>query len=51
MQRNKTYIIEEAIIRKLGSNDPEKDEPGSIDVVYETSVSDWDPAFTVQENS
>ena len=51
MQRNKTYIIEEAIIRKLGSNDPEKDEPGSIDVIYETSVSDWDPAFTVQENS
>lgn len=51
MQRNKTYIIEEAIIRKLGSNDPEKDEPGSIDVVFETSVSDWDPAFTVHENS
>ena len=51
MQRNKTYIIEEAIIQKLGSNDPEKDEPGSIDVVYETSVSDWDPTFTVQENS
>ena len=51
MQRNKTYIIEEAIIRKPGSNDPEKDEPGSIDVVFETSVSDWDPAFTVHENS
>ena len=51
MQRNKTYIIEEAIIRKLGSNDPEKDEPGSIDVVFETSVSDWSPTFTVQENS
>ena len=37
--------------QKLGSNDPEKDEPGSIDVVFETSVSDWDPAFTVHENS
>ena len=51
MQRNKTYIIEEAIIRKLGSNDPEKDEPGSIDAIFETSTSDWSPVFTVHENS
>ncbi len=51
MQRNKTYIIEEAIIRKLGSNDPEKDEPGSIDVVFETSAGDWGPTITVHENS
>ena len=51
MQRNKTYIIEEAIIRKLGSNDPEKDEPGSIEAIFETSTSDWSPVFTVHENS
>ena len=51
MQRNKTYIVEEAIIRKLGSTDPEKDEPGSIDVVFDTSTGDWDPAYTVHENS
>ena len=50
MQRNKTYIVEEAIIRKLGSNDPEKDEPGSIDVIFDT-ISDWGPSFTVHENS
>ena len=51
MQRNKTYIIEEAIIRKLGSNDPEKDEPGSVDVVFDTTVSDWGPSYTVHENT
>ena len=51
MQRNKTYIVEEAIIRKLGSTDPEKDEPGSIDVIFNTSIDDWGPAYTVQENS
>jgi hypothetical protein len=51
MQRNKTYIVEEAIIRKLGSIDPEKDEPGSIDVVFDTSTGDWDPVYTVHENS
>ena len=51
MQRNKTYIVEEAIIRKLGSNDPEKDEPGSIDVIFDTSIGDWGPSYTVNENS
>ena len=51
MQRNKTYIVEEAIIRKLGSSDPEKDEPGSIDVVFDTSTGDWNPEYTVHENS
>ena len=49
--RNKTYIIEEAIIRKLGSNDPEKDEPGSIDVLFSTSAGDWGQLYTAQENS
>ena len=50
-QRNKTYIIEEAVIRKLGSRDPEKDEPGAIDVVFSTSVDDWSPEYNVTENS
>ena len=50
-QRNKTYIIEEAIIRKLGSRDPEKDEPGAIDVVFRTDTEDWSPEYNVTENS
>ena len=49
--RNKTYIIEEAVIRKLGSRDPEKDEPGAVDVTFSTSTDDWSPAFHVTEIS
>ena len=50
-QRNKTYMIEEAVIRKLGSKDPEKDEPGAIDVVFRTETDDWSPEYNVTENS
>ena len=50
-QRNKTYLIEEAVIRKLGSRDPEKDEPGAVDVVFRTDTDDWSPEFNVTENS
>lgn len=50
-QRNRTYLIEEAVIRKLGSLDPEKDEPGVIDVTFSTSTDDWSPAFQVTETS
>ena len=50
-RRNRTYLIEEAVIRKLGSLDPEKDEPGVIDVTFSTSTDDWSPAFQVTETS
>ena len=50
-RRNRTYIIEEAVIRKLGSRDPEKDEPGAIDVTFSTKTDDWSPTFTVTETS
>ena len=50
-QRNKTYVIEEAVIRKLGSKDPELEEPGSIDVVFRTDTDDWSPKYNVTENS
>ena len=50
-QRNKTYLIEEAVIRKLGSRDPEKDEPGSVEVVFRTGTDDWSPDYNVTENS
>ena len=50
-QRNKTYLIEEAVIRRLGSKDPEKDEPGAIDVVFRTDTDDWSPEYNVTENS
>ena len=50
-QRNKTYIIEEAVIRKLGSRDPEKDEPGSIDVTFSAVPDEWTPEYNVTENT
>ena len=50
-QRNRTYLIEEAIIRKLGSADPEKDEPGSIDVTFSAVSDAWAPGYTVTENT
>ena len=50
-QRNRTYIIEEAVIRNLGSLDPEQVEPGSIEVTFSTSPDDWAPAYTVTENT
>lgn len=50
-QRNRTYLIEEAVIRKLGSLDPEKDEPGAIDVTFSTSPDDWSPTYHVTETS
>ena len=50
-QRNRTYLIEEAVIRKLGSTDPEKDEPGSIDVTFSAVPDGWAPEYTVTENT
>ena len=50
-QRNRTYLIEEAVIRTLGSLDPEKDEPGSIEVTFRTSTEDWSPSYPVTETS
>ena len=50
-QRNQVYLIEEAVIRKLGSLDPEQDEPGAIDVTFSTSPDDWSPDYNVTETS
>ena len=50
-QRNQVYLIEEAVIRKLGSLDPEQDEPGAIDVTFSTSPDDWSPDYNVTEIS
>ena len=50
-RRNRTYLIEEAVIRKLGSLDPEQDEPGAIDITFSTSPDDWSPAYNVTETT
>ena len=49
--RNKTYIAEEAIIRGLGSLDPEEDVPGALDVVFSTSTEEWSPVYRIDEQS
>jgi hypothetical protein len=51
MQRNRTYLIEEAIIRNMGAGDPEEDIPGVIDLVFRTGTGSWAPEYTVHENS
>ena len=50
-QRNQVYLIEEAVIRKPGSLDPEQDEPGAIEVTFSTSPDDWSPDYNVTETS
>lgn len=50
-QRNRTYLIEEAVIRKLGSLDPEQEKPGAIDISFRTSPDDWSPAYNVTETT
>lgn len=49
MQRNKTYIADEVIIRNLGSLDPEQTVENSMTVRFSFSTS-WDDVF-VSENS
>ena len=50
-QRNQVYLIEEAVIRKPGSLDPEQDEPGAIEVTFSSSPDDWSPDYNVTETS
>ena len=50
-QRNKTYIAEEAIIRGLGSLDPEEEVPGALEAVFSTDTEDWSPVYQIHEQS
>lgn len=49
--RNKTYIAEEAVIRGLGSLDPEEEVPGALEVDFSTSIEDWGPEYQINEKS
>lgn len=51
MGRNRKYIAEEIILKKLGSQDPEQDIPGAVDVVFSASGQDWDNDYNVTENT
>ncbi len=51
MERNKVYLAEEVVLRNLGSQDPELEIPGSIDVVFSAFGKDWDNDYSITENS
>lgn len=51
MGRNRIYVADEIILKKLGSLDPEQDIPGSIDVVFSAAGMDWESEADVLENS
>ena len=52
MQRNHTYIISQAVIRRIGSLDPEGREGSAMDVTWSvTSEADWDVATSITEES
>lgn len=49
--RNNTYTVENAVITKLGSTDPEQEVTDALDVVFSTSADAWDGPVTVPEDS
>ncbi len=51
LQRNHSYTIEEAVITRLGSEDPEQEIPGALDLFFSTSDPDWEGPRTVSEQS
>lgn len=51
MERNKVYLAEEVVLKNLGSQDPELEIPGSVDVVFSVFGADWDEDYSITENS
>lgn len=51
MGRNRIYVAEEIILKKLGSMDSEQEIPGAVDVVFSETGQDWDKDVSVLENS
>lgn len=51
MERNKVYLAEEVVIKGLGSQDPEQEIPGAIDVVFTAGGQEWDDNYSVTEQS
>ena len=48
--RNKTYMIDEVIIHRPGSSDPEEEIPGSVTVNFSLSMP-WGEEYGITENS
>lgn len=50
LRRNNAYVAANAVIRNVGSTDPEGDSPGAMDVEWSASVLGWNDV-TVNEES
>lgn len=42
IERNQTCMVEEVIIRRAGSDDPEQLIPDAVEIVFSTSVHEWE---------
>ena len=51
MKRNHNYIIEEAIIRRPGSLDPEGEIPGALDINLSINEGTWDTEYNIYEET
>jgi len=51
LARNKYYLIDEAVITKMGSLDPEQEIEGSIEVKFNTFTNEWNTEYTIREIS
>lgn len=51
MKRNTPYVVDEVIIRELGSQDPEDIVPGSLEVIFNTNVQGWEGDYSIEEES
>ncbi len=45
IRRNQTCLVEEVIIRRAGSSDPEQEIPDAVEIVFSTSVEPWEQQY------
>lgn len=51
IRRNHTYVIEQAVIKGRGSDDPEQPAPDDLDIVFSTSTEPWASVINISETS
>ena len=51
IRRNHTYVIEQAVIKGRGSDDPEQPAPDDLVIVFSTSTQPWASVINISETS
>ena len=51
LRRNQTCVIDEVVIRRAGSPDPEQEIPEAVEIVFSTSVQPWEQQYHDQDAS